>query len=107
MIEAIYELFDLKVCRPNPIDWRDNATQNMIQTGILGGVFNGQHVLHIFNHTDHASLAPVTGANNTRLRIGYIITRLTEFNLGSQIVERFCERDRMLFFFADQVEYQS
>ena len=106
-MNPVYERFDVEVSRADAVYGRDHATEDMIQTIVLCGIFDGHDITDIFHDTDDVAVALRTAAYRALFVVGNIMTRSAKTDLRSEPVERLGELQRQLFLFPHQVQHKT
>jgi len=66
-VETRNEGFDFQVGGPYAVNRRNHASEHMIHTDVLSGVFDGHYIARVFNNTDDRALAFMAGADMANL----------------------------------------
>src|SRR5690606_41305683 len=85
-MNPIYERFDVEDSRADAVYGRDHATEDMIQTIVLCGIFDGHDITDIFHDTDDVAVALRTAAYRALFVVGNIVTRSAKTDLRSEPV---------------------
>src|SRR5690606_19179790 len=88
-VDTRHQRFDVEISGADSIDRGDHAAEHMIQTVVLGSIFDGHNVAHIFDDTDNVSVAFRSAAYGALLVVGNIVTRPAKTDLRAETVERF------------------
>lgn len=102
--EALKQRLDPQIGGANAFEGRNHPTQHVIQPPILGGVFDGQYVSGIFDHTYQRLVSLGACADAAEFAIRNIETALAVASLGAHHDERLGQAAGLGFFSLEQVQ---
>ena len=105
--EPLNKGLDLQITGTNAVDRRNDAPQHVVQSHILGGVFNGHDIARVLHNANDGTLAFVACTDRTHIGVGNIKAEFTEPYPGAQVIQGFREGHRIFRPFFDQVQHQA
>src|SRR5262245_61815758 len=71
---ALHQSIECKLFRSNSVEWRDPASQDMIDALISARFFQSDNIAWLLDHTNDCRVAPLVAADLAFLRFSQIIT---------------------------------
>src|SRR4029077_9353481 len=87
-IDAPQQLVDLQPVRPDPVDRRDRAMEEVVSAPELAGPFEGQHVERLLDDAQAALVATAVAADGAQRRVADVEALLAEDDLVAYRDER-------------------